>query len=69
MNIKDTVMRNWKTTTVGGVLAASGYVTMFPSGFPENVANMAKFVNVGGLATLGVVAKDSNVSGEDEEIK
>jgi hypothetical protein len=64
MQIKESLVRNWKTTTVGGVLAISGYISMFPTGYPENAVNMARFINLGGMASLGVVAKDGDVSGE-----
>jgi hypothetical protein len=64
MNLKDSILRNWKTTSIGGVIAASGYISMFPGGFDENAVNLARFVNLGGMASLGIVSKDADVSGK-----
>jgi hypothetical protein len=56
---------NWKTT-VSGILAAVGsYLAMFPNtlnGHPT-LENIAKFIAIGGLASLGFSAKDLNVTG------
>jgi predicted exporter len=54
-------MKNWKTTTFGVATAFFAFVAFSPetfSGWPWLV-NLAKFAAVGGLAALGIVAKDS----------
>ena len=56
-------MKNWKTTLFGLVAAAAGFVLFSPDLFarwPWIVA-VAKYVTVGGLAGIGISAKDSTV--------
>jgi hypothetical protein len=59
-------VKDWKTTTSGIVLALSGYVAMFPQGFDPNVANIAKYINLGGLVSLGIVSRDAKGSQEKD---
>lgn len=58
-------MKNWKTTLSGLVSAAAAFVALSPQLFirwPWAV-ELAKFISVGGLASLGLAAKDKNVTG------
>jgi len=56
---------SWKSTTVGAVTAFFAFVLFSPELFAQWPALIAlsKFAVVGGLAGLGIVAKDYNVSG------
>ena len=58
-------MRSWKTTLCGGIAAAASFVAFSPQTFKDwpLVVEFAKFAMVGGLASFGIFAKDSNVSG------
>jgi hypothetical protein len=53
-------MRNWKTTVSGLIAAACGFVVFSPELFVRwpFVVAIAKYATIGGLATLGVTAKD-----------
>jgi hypothetical protein len=54
-------VKNWKTTACGLVAAAAGFVVFSPDLFRHWpwVLALAKYVMVGGLAGVGIVAKDS----------
>ena len=59
-------MRSWKSTISGLVSAgASLVIFMGTQGvvMPHWVSSVASFVLVGGLASMGIVGKDYNVSG------
>lgn len=59
-------MTNWKTTTLGIATAFFAFVLFSPeqfSQFPVVIA-LAKFAFVGGLAGIGIAAKDFNVTGK-----
>jgi predicted exporter len=58
MNWRNAASRNWKTTTIGSVTAISGYIAMFPVGFTAEAVNLARYIQVGGLASLGLVSRD-----------
>jgi hypothetical protein len=54
---------NWKTTLGGILCAVSGYVTFDPDTFGGNDALLVKFctfVTIGGLASIGIFAKDAS---------
>ena len=61
-------MRSWKTT-VSGLISAAGMFVLFASAppysvhFPVWVSALAGFLAVGGMASLGINGKDSNVTG------
>lgn len=58
-------MKSWKSTVIGILSAAFAFILFTPEtflAFPWLIS-LAKFVLVGGLAGLGIVAKDYNVSG------
>lgn len=61
-------MSSWKTTLTGFLSAAASFVLFADLEhmivFPAWVRALAMFVSVGGTATLGVVAKDFNISGK-----
>jgi hypothetical protein len=59
-------MRSWKTTLSGVVGSIAGLVlAIHQSGvvMPPWIPSVAEYVLVGGFASLGIFAKDSNVSG------
>jgi hypothetical protein len=63
-------IRNWKTTTIGFVLCCSGFVAFSPSTFGGEQAplvQVCKYITSGGLAALGITAKDSNVTSKNQE--
>lgn len=56
---------NWKTTLVGVLTAFFAFIAFSPetfSGLPLLVS-LSKFATAGGLAALGIVAKDRDVTG------
>lgn len=59
----DYIIRNWKTSAVGLVTAFFAFVVFDPQWFPPIIVSMAKFVAAGGLAALGIVSKDFDVTG------
>jgi hypothetical protein len=64
--VKSAILKNWKTTTVGIVLATTGFIAYSPKNFGGDqalIVELSKYVHMGGLATLGIVAKDYNVTG------
>jgi hypothetical protein len=60
--------KSWKST-VSGAVSAAGMFIIFASGAPYNVhfpvwlSALAAFMALGGLASLGINAKDSEVTG------
>jgi hypothetical protein len=59
---------SWKTTLSAAVSAGASFVLFasqppFSIHFPSWLAAIAMFAMVGGLAGLGIVAKDSDVTG------
>lgn len=64
--IKSAILKNWKTTTVGFVLATTGFIAYSPNRFGGDqamIVEVSRYIHMGGLATLGIVAKDYNVTG------
>ena len=55
-------IKDYKTTISALVTTASLYVTMFPDDFAGHpvVGHIAKFAALGGLAALGLTARDSH---------
>lgn len=62
-------MRSWKTTAAGCLSAAASFVLFAHNShyavFPGWMIGVATFAQVGGLASLGIAAKDYNVSGKN----
>jgi len=60
-------MKNWKTTISGVLSAAAGLVVYLHSGGyvaePGWLLGAANFIMIGGIASLGLSAKDGNVTG------
>jgi len=59
-------MRSWKTTLCGAVSSAASFVLALSAANvvpPKWVSVAAAFVLSGGIAGLGIVGKDSNVTG------
>jgi hypothetical protein len=61
-------MINWKTTVSGIVTAGAaliGFLALPPYSvhFPSWLLGTASFVTVGGFLSLGISAKDNNVTG------
>jgi hypothetical protein len=64
---KNAVVKNWKTTSVGVLLAVTGFIAYSPKNFGGDqalIVELSKYIHMGGLAALGVVAKDYNVTGK-----
>lgn len=69
-NTKKVAIKNWKTTAIGCVLCCSGFVAFSPSTFGGEqapIVQICKYITSGGLAVLGISAKDFNVTGKDKE--
>lgn len=64
--LHDIVVKSWITTGCGVVAAAAQYVVMFPVSIPI-VNQLAQFVMVGGLAMIGICAKDGNKTHSDKK--
>ncbi|MBW4672175.1 MAG: hypothetical protein KME60_33315 [Cyanomargarita calcarea GSE-NOS-MK-12-04C] len=63
---KNSIIKNWKTTSIGVMLSFTGFVAFSPSTFGGEQAplvQVCKYVTSGGLAALGIVSKDLNVTG------
>jgi len=60
------MMRNWKTTVIGLVTALFGFVLFAPEHFKAWpwLIDFAKFATAGGLAAMGLFAKDHDVTGK-----
>ena len=58
-------MGSWKTTLSGLVTAGAGFIVANPELFANHPAilKFAMYVMVGGLASIGIFAKDSNKTG------
>lgn len=56
---------NWKTTVIGIITAAAGFILFSPEFFQQwpILISLAKYVTIGGFAAFGLAAKDSNVTG------
>jgi hypothetical protein len=66
--VKKSIIKNWKTTTIGLMLSCSGFVAFSPSTFGGEQAplvQVCKYVTSGGLAALGIVGKDFNSTGRN----
>ena len=55
--------RSWKTTVLGILTAAFAFVIFDPQWFPLWMVSLAKFAAVGGLAGLGIMSKDHDMTG------
>ncbi len=51
---------NWKTTLSGSIAAAALFVTSYPAHFNQLEIDLAKFIMIGGLAGIGIFAKDAS---------
>ena len=63
---------NWKTTVFGVLSAFFSFVLFKPEffgGASSWIHGLAQFVVVGGLAGLGITAKDYNVTGGTKQNK
>lgn len=64
------VIKSWKTTAIGILLALSGFVTFSPDTFGGErtlLVQVCKFITMGGLAGLGITSKDFNVNGGNQQ--
>ena len=59
------MLKNWKTSLSGVTVALAGFVAFSPALFAKwpLVVEVAKYITIGGCATLGLTAKDNNVTG------
>lgn len=63
--LREAVLSNWKTTTVGLVLTLSSFISFYPEGFGGKnslLVQFSHFIQMGGLISLGIVSKDYNYS-------
>jgi hypothetical protein len=60
-------MTSWKTTVSAIVIVICGFILFDPQWFPAIIISMAKFIGLGGVAALGISAKDFNVTGTKKE--
>lgn len=70
IRIKSAIARNWKTTATSVFTAGCGFISLYPQfagGEDSPIVAIAKFAQLGGLACLGIVAKDYNVTGGRRE--
>ena len=53
------ITTHWKTSTAGALLSAFlGFVLFAPQHFPPWLIDVAKFASIGGVAALGLSARD-----------
>ena len=68
LTAKNSILKNWKTTSIGLMLSLTGFVAFSPSTFGGEQAplvQVCKYVASGGLAALGIVSKDFNSTGKN----
>ena len=60
------MLTSWKSTVIGIATAFFAFVAFSPDIFYAHpaIVELAKFATVGGLAGLGIVSKDFNVTGK-----
>ena len=61
------VVKNWKTTTIGLVLALTGFVAYAPEHFGGKtslIVELSNYIKLGGFAAFGFIAKDFDKNGE-----
>jgi hypothetical protein len=65
MVIDTAKMGSWKTSLTGFISAAAGFVAFSPQLFQKYpmVMELAKYIMIGGMASIGILAKDSQVTG------
>jgi hypothetical protein len=64
-------MKNWKTTVVGLVAAVAGFIALHPmytARWPF-VNDLAGYIMAGGLAGMGILAKDSTTHSTAAEVQ
>jgi hypothetical protein len=61
-------MKNWRTTTAALAAAAFGYILFSPQYFPHWLTDLSKYAMLGGLAGMGIAAKDFNVHSNADEV-
>lgn len=59
---------NWKTTLTACVAAAAGFVTFSSAHFSPLVVDLAKYIMLGGMAGLGIFAKDATTHSTEAEV-
>lgn len=64
-------MKSWKTTVCGLVAAGASFAVANPAMFSKWawVGNVAGFVVAGGLAGVGIFAKDSTVHSTSDQVQ
>ncbi|MBW4521007.1 MAG: hypothetical protein KME16_15050 [Scytolyngbya sp. HA4215-MV1] len=62
------VVKNWKTTAIGLVLAFSGFVVFTPDTFGRDtlLVKVCQYTMTGGFAALGLTSKDFDKNGEQK---
>lgn len=62
MDIKK-MLKSWQPTAISLITAFFGFVAWKPIYFPPWLVDVAGYIALGGLATLGFVTKQHNVTG------
>lgn len=62
------MLTSWKTTVLGLLTAFFAFVVFDPVYFPSWLVALSKFAAVGGLAGLGILAKDHDTTGGSRTI-
>lgn len=67
--MRTAVCRNWKTTVIGLVLSFTGFVAFSPNTFKDKpfLVDICRYITSGGLAALGISAKDYNITGRNKD--
>jgi hypothetical protein len=60
-------MTSWKTTVSAVIIVICGFILFDPQWFPLILVSIAKYVGLGGVAALGISAKDFNITGGTKE--
>lgn len=61
-------MKNWKTTATAAATAVFGFVLFSPAYFPPWMVDLSKYAMLGGMAALGIAAKDAGTHSTPEEV-
>lgn len=66
---RQAALKNWKTTTIGLIIAFTGFVSFSPDTFGGSqsfIVVLSRYITSGGLAALGIASKDYSTNGTDK---
>jgi hypothetical protein len=64
------MMKSWKTTIIGIIASFTGFVAFSPDTFGGEkalIVQISRYIHLGGLAALGITAKDFNADNENNK--